>query len=474
MLKYVFAAIFIALAWAAAIVFHGVAPLLWAAIAVTVCLVLGLGLWAIMSAIFTRKAAGAIEAGLDNAARARPDQQAEIGAMQLEFQRAIAGLKSSRLGHKGRDALSLLPWYVIIGPPGAGKTTALRSSGLQFPYAKGGKVKGVGGTRNCDWWLTNEAIILDTAGRWSTQDDDHDEWLAFLRLLRKTRPKKPVNGILLAVSLLNLDGGEVEVAALAKALRERLDEVTGCLDMVVPVYLLVTKTDLVPGFVEMWGNLRDKERGQIWGVTLRSWPVPTSTGLLEEQLQELFDVAGQRAFFRMCDERRLEARHKIFEFAPQLEALGRNLSLLVADLFADNVYQDAPILRGVYFTSGTQEGAAHRPHHAEYGQCLRCRRARRRGFGGRDQAQELLLARRLYRGGVPRPGGGRAQQSGHAPTAALALGVDGGRLRAGGRPAPPADSLLPDQLGLCQRCPARHQQAFRQPGGQGRHGAAFG
>lgn len=357
MLKYVFAAIFIALAWAAAIVFHGVAPLLWAAIAVTVCLVLGLGLWAIMSATFTRKSAGAIEAGLDSAARARPDQQAEIGAMQLEFQRAIAGLKSSRLGHKGRDALSLLPWYVIIGPPGAGKTTALRSSGLQFPYAKGGKVKGVGGTRNCDWWLTNEAIILDTAGRWSTQDDDHDEWLAFLRLLRKTRPKKPVNGILLAVSLLDLDGGEAEVAALAKALRERLDEVTGCLDMVVPVYLLVTKTDLVPGFVEMWGDLRDKERGQIWGVTLPLLASPDErTGLLEEQLQELFDVAGQRAFFRMCDERRLEARHKIFEFAPQLEALGRNLSLLVADLFADNVYQDAPILRGVYFTSGTQEG----------------------------------------------------------------------------------------------------------------------
>ena len=178
--------------------------------------------------------------------------------MQVEFQKAIAGLKSSRLGHRGSDALGVLPWYIIIGPPGAGKTTALRSSGLQFPYAKGGKVKGVGGTRNCDWWLTNEAIILDTAGRWSTQDDDHEEWLAFLDLLRKTRPKKPVNGILLAVSLLDLEGGEEEMSALAKALRDRLDEVTGRLDMVVPVYLLVTKADLVPGFVEMFGDLRDK------------------------------------------------------------------------------------------------------------------------------------------------------------------------------------------------------------------------
>ena len=360
MLKYIFGAIFIALVWAAAIVFRGVSALFIAAIVVTALVVLGLAAYAIFKAVATRKAASAIERGLGDMSgksNIRPDQQAEITAMQVEFQKAIAGLKSSRLGHKGRDALGLLPWYIIIGPPGAGKTTALRSSGLQFPYAKGGKVKGVGGTRNCDWWLTNEAIILDTAGRWSTQDDDHEEWLAFLDLLRKTRPKKPVNGILLAVSVLDLEGGEEEMAALAKALRDRLDEVTGRLDMVVPVYLLVTKTDLVPGFVEMFGDLRDKERGQIWGVSLPLMASPDERAdTLGEQLQELFDVAGQRAFPRLTEERRVDARFKIFEFSQQLEAFGQNLTALVTELFAENVYQDAPILRGVYFTSGTQEG----------------------------------------------------------------------------------------------------------------------
>jgi type VI secretion system protein ImpL len=359
-LKYIFGAIFVALAWAAAIVFHGVSALFWAAIAVTAVVVVGLAAWAIIKAVATRRAASAIEAGLGDMSgkgNIRPDQQAEITAMQVEFQKAIAGLKSSRLGAKGRDALSVLPWYIIIGPPGAGKTTALRSSGLQFPYAKGGKVKGVGGTRNCDWWLTNEAIILDTAGRWSTQDDDHEEWLAFLDLLHKTRPKKPVNGILLAVSLLDLEGGEEEMSALAKALRDRLDEVTGRLEMVVPVYFLVTKTDLVPGFIEMFGDLRDKERGQIWGVSLPLLANPDQRAeLLTEQLQELFDVISARSFGRMCEERRVDARFKIFEFAQQLEAFGQNLTALVTELFAENVYQDAPILRGVYFTSGTQEG----------------------------------------------------------------------------------------------------------------------
>jgi Mg-chelatase subunit ChlI len=82
---------------------------------------------------------------------------------------------------------------MIIGPPGAGKTTALKHSGLVFPFRarRGGGVRGVGGTRNCDWWFTNEAILLDTAGRYTTESDDRDEWLSFLRMLLKYRSKQP-------------------------------------------------------------------------------------------------------------------------------------------------------------------------------------------------------------------------------------------------------------------------------------------
>jgi type VI secretion system protein ImpL len=68
-----------------------------------------------------------------------------------------------------------LPWYVIIGAPGSGKTTALRNAGLKFPLAdQMGEqaVRGVGGTRNCDWWFTDQAVLIDTAGRFTTQDSD--------------------------------------------------------------------------------------------------------------------------------------------------------------------------------------------------------------------------------------------------------------------------------------------------------------
>ena len=81
-------------------------------------------------------------------------------------------------------------------------------------------MKGVAGTRNCEWWLTNEAVILDTAGRYTTEDNDRDEWLAFLDMLAKNRPRRPLNGLLVAVSVgdfVELD--EEGSAALGQRIR---------------------------------------------------------------------------------------------------------------------------------------------------------------------------------------------------------------------------------------------------------------
>jgi type VI secretion system protein ImpL len=360
-LKYIFAAIFVALSWAVVLVFHQHVPI-WPAIAVTVLIVIGMLCLALYRMAKSQRAAAKLESALDAQARdqssqMRPDQVAEISAMQAEFRKAVGALKASKLGRTGRDALGVLPWYVIIGPPGAGKTTALRNSGLKFPYAASGGVRGVGGTRNCDWWLTNEAILLDTAGRWSTEDDDRDEWLAFLEILKTTRPQKPINGILVAVSVAELQSGEEETSALARKLRERVDEVMGRLSMVVPVYLLVTKCDLIPGFIETFGELRDKDRGQIWGISLPLVADPTDRqALLGERMGELVRVLETRALQRIGEERSLDARPRVYEFPQQFSALRGNITDLCAHLFAGNAFQDTPIMRGVYFTSGTQEG----------------------------------------------------------------------------------------------------------------------
>src|SRR6185436_7089882 len=291
--------------------------------------------------------------------QARPDQQPEIQALQSEFGKAVSALKSSKIARGKSDALGVLPWYVIIGPPGACKSTALSKSGLQFPYlsAGGRGVKGVAGTRNCEWWLTNEAVILDTAGRYTTEDNDRDEWLAFLDMLARNRPRRPLNGLLVAVSVGDfVDLDEEGSAALGQRIRERMDEVMTRLKVVLPVYVLFTKCDLLAGFVETFGELGKNERGQIWGFTL-----PVAEGRAPgERFAELFDELSTQvstwSLDRLAKARRLEDRERIFQFPAQFDALRGNLSEFIQTVFAANVYQDTPLLRGVYFTSGTQEG----------------------------------------------------------------------------------------------------------------------
>jgi type VI secretion system protein ImpL len=248
---------------------------LWIPLLITGLMALTALVFFIVKAVRTRRAANALEAALAEQGKqqvmnARPEKRAEIQALQKQITDGINALKASKLGGKkrGGGALYSLPWYAIIGPPGAGKTTALRHSGLVFPYADSA-VRGVGGTRNCDWWFTNEAILLDTAGRYATESADQSEWLAFLDMLRRYRTAKPLNGLIVAVSITDvIDANEQQLEAMGKKLRTRIDEVMTRLKMVLPVYFLVTKCDLIAGFIEFFGDLRKSERSQAWGATV--------------------------------------------------------------------------------------------------------------------------------------------------------------------------------------------------------------
>ena len=164
-------------------------------------------IFASVMSIQWRRRKKATEKLAEGLAAAEPED--DTGVLKDKMKDALATLKSAS-GGKG-DFLYDLPWYVLIGPPGSGKTTALVNSGLKFPLSGGATpaaIAGVGGTRYCDWWFTEDAVLIDTAGRYTTQDSDaksdKKSWLAFLDLLKKNRPRQPINGVLVAISLEDL------------------------------------------------------------------------------------------------------------------------------------------------------------------------------------------------------------------------------------------------------------------------------
>jgi len=283
--------------------------------------------------------------------------------LAARFQEAVGALRKS---NKTAKSLLELPWYMIIGPPGAGKTTALSNSGLEFPLAdRFGKsaVRGVGGTRSCDWWFTTEAILLDTAGRYTTQTSDERAdsagWGEFLTLLKKHRPRRPINGVLVALSIADIAGfSDQERERHAVAIRRRLEELHRQLGVRLPVYVLLTKADLIAGFTEYFDDLDQGDRSQVWGVT---FPLAESqSGRAQDHLAAEFDDLVARLVLRVPDrlqaERDLGRRRAIFAFPQQVAGFKGGVTALVREIFSSSTLDDRAWLRGVYLTSGTQEG----------------------------------------------------------------------------------------------------------------------
>ncbi|WP_342362968.1 type VI secretion system membrane subunit TssM [Terrarubrum flagellatum] len=310
------------------------------------------------------KAEKELAAGMSSggdAAEAGSNDDSQV--LQEKMNDAITTLKKAT-GAKG-DFLYDLPWYIIIGPPGAGKTTALINSGLKFPLAKGSSpqaIAGVGGTRYCDWWFTEEAVMIDTAGRYTTQDSDakgdKKSWLSFLQMLKRSRPKQPINGVLVCISVEDvLSLPQEEVYAHADAIRTRLIELHQHLKVDFPVYGVFTKSDLIAGFMEFFSHLNEEGRRAVWGATFQT---DDKTANMIGEVPGEFDLLIQRLNQEMVDRLQEDpnptARVQMFGFPSQVAALKKPVHDFLTRIFEPTRYHSNATLRGFYFTSGTQEG----------------------------------------------------------------------------------------------------------------------
>jgi type VI secretion system protein ImpL len=283
--------------------------------------------------------------------------------LKERMQDALATLKKAGGGKSGY--LYDLPWYIIIGPPGSGKTTALVNSGLKFPLAQGATpaaVSGVGGTRYCDWWFTEEAVLIDTAGRYTTQDSDarsdKESWFSFLDLLKKNRPRQPINGVIVAISvedLLTLSAAEI--TQHANAIRARLLDLYQRLKVNFPVYALFTKTDLVAGFTEYFSYLNEVGRRQVWGATFQTATKKQNmVGEVPNQFDHLLEWLSEETIDRLQEEPSPSYRVSLFGFPTQMARLKPIVSSFLNQIFEPTRYHVNATLRGFYLSSGTQQG----------------------------------------------------------------------------------------------------------------------
>ena len=279
------------------------------------------------------------------------------GKMKAALDRAKAG---------GKGSLYASPWYVIIGPPGAGKTTLIQKSGLRLLNDEA--AAGVGGTRNCDWWFADEAVLIDTAGRYTSQDSSADAdakgWTSFLGSLKKARPMQPLNGIIVAMGLDEI--ARVSADALDRhivAIRGRIAELGRELGLELPVYVLFTKADLVAGFVEFFDDLSVEGRRSVVGHTLPLVAARPSVAELAGGYDDVVQALADRLPARLQAESDPVRRGAALTFPARFIDLRARIVRLLDGVFGAGAAQagatagaNGARLRGFYFTSGVQQG----------------------------------------------------------------------------------------------------------------------
>jgi type VI secretion system protein ImpL len=312
-------------------------------------------------------------------ASSRPDRREAYRRVRENIEYAVELLeKSQAKGSKG-TALYRLPWIMGVGPPADGKTTTIRNAGIRWPVtprmdetagAFDVKIEGAGGTRSCNWFFSTKAIILDTAGRWQARDQgqaDEEEWLEFLQMLQKHRPKRPINGVVAICSIQRVVENREEALEWAQKIRRQIDEIMERLGTHIPVYLILNKCDLIPGFVEYFQDLSQASRKQIWGFTRSYKPKLRKSGSgleselgevqgdLDRELDRLIDVLEQRRMHRLTDPSADTAeRRALLLFPDEFRGIRGPIKEFVSAIFVENTFYQNPVLRGLYFTSATQ------------------------------------------------------------------------------------------------------------------------
>ena len=267
-----------------------------------------------------------------------------------------------RLFSNNSEYIYQKPWFIVVGAPGVGKTSAILNSGLTFPIGTTDHVSKLVGTRDCDWFLTDEALLLDTAGRFVEQNNDinnTNDWNELLDLLKRCRPKQPINGLVLMLSAEDvLDANEDKLKLQLQQIRLRLQEMQSSFNTTFPLYIVVNKIDLVVGFNQYFNYVDDQERKKAFGVGLD--PLSETTAEKINSLTDEIDIIVQKLQNNLFKTVSYNNQHNDpadlgISFATEFNKFSHALKIYLKKMLNLSRYDADLNLAGIYFTSAVQE-----------------------------------------------------------------------------------------------------------------------
>lgn len=257
-----------------------------------------------------------------------------------------------------------LPWILVAGEAGAGKTSLAASIGegrRVRPVAREEKLA----FEDTDWRFFERGVLIDLDGAASPDADDaeHRRWREVLRRLSEHRPERPLDGVVLALSARTLLGASsADLQRLMQRCRAQLEELHERLEFALPVYVVITQCDAIEGFAAYWNAQPEKRRAEMLGW---SSPYPLEHNLVPEWLDAAFDEIGSGLKLLQLQaaaiNRDIEQGDEFFLFPQRFRELLAPLRALLPPLFQPSPYQPSAFVRGIYFTGSIEAGGAAAP-----------------------------------------------------------------------------------------------------------------
>ncbi|BFM48458.1 type VI secretion system membrane subunit TssM [Marinomonas sp. THO17] len=296
--------------------------------------------------------------------------QAAIENQENDLNTVILSLKESL---NKRNYLYTLPWYLVMGLENAGKTSLINRSGQSYSFSTVLKSSGFKSqnTYSFDWWVGDKSVLIDPDGELLTQglnlsgsesngEVEKSLWLHFLTWLEKKRSQRPLNGIVLAIDISKLATSTVyERKAYATILRSRIRELMETLSTRLPIYVALTKLDLLYGFEAFFSNYKKDQRDDVLGFTFSLDSVESHDswmGEFEGEYNAFIEYVN--AIFPQIASQNVddEDRNAIYSFTRQISGLKEVLQSFFEDALSSDRFSTSPLVRGVYFASVYQQG----------------------------------------------------------------------------------------------------------------------
>lgn len=203
------------------------------------------------------------------------------------------------------------------------------------------------------WWADPDGAVLVVPNALFMPDEgataQTGAWWRLLGLLLRLRAQRPLDGVIWTIPAARLWDGEQAVAHGLAARRKFIDLLQR-LGLSLPVYVVVTGMEEVPGFQAFLAALPEESRACSLGWTSpygveAAWQTPWSDSALvqvtrsvSEAVIELGALSG-----RLSEE--------VYRLPQQFESLHGNLQVVLDPVFQGNALGEAPRFRGLYFTA---------------------------------------------------------------------------------------------------------------------------